>query len=148
MSTVFTMDCDFRKESPQQETPLGLWSWYVSNLKDGTFEQIVDNEERLNEIKNQSFASGINLIISVPENLVSSDTMDILKDKFEGYIPNTVVIDLQETTTTNEHLYLIQDTHNKFIYKFRIDSIKNDLLPLIKPSGNTVKCTTTLSTIK
>lgn len=134
MSNIFTMDCDFIDENPQQQIPSGLWSWYVSNLKEGTFEQIVDNKERLNQIKNQNISSGVNIIISVPENLVCSDTIDILQEKFEKYVPNTIVIDLQEITTTNEHLYLIDDPYNKFTYQFRIDSIKNDLLPLIKPS--------------
>lgn len=133
MSNIFAMDCDFINEKPQQSS-FGLWSWYVSNLKDGTFEQIVDNEERLNEIKNQNISSGVNIIISVPENLVCSDIIDILQEKFEKYIPNTIVNDLQEITTTNEHLYLIEDPYNKFTYQFRIDSIKNDLLPLIKSS--------------
>ncbi|SMN19622.1 hypothetical protein, no similarity [Maudiozyma saulgeensis] len=125
---------NFSAELETQQIPSGLWSWYLSNLKEGTFEQIVGNEHRLNRIKKENTLSAVNVIISVPENLVSPDTVNILTESFEKYIPDNIVIDLNEITTTNEHLYFIRDTYNKFVYKFRLESIKIDILPLLKPS--------------
>jgi len=132
LKLFWNMNCSTEVET--QQMPNGLWSWYLSNLKEGTFEQIVADEQRLTRVERENTSSAVNLIISVPETSVSPDTINILTEIFEKYIPDNSVVDLEETTTTNEHLYVIRDTYNKFLYKYRIESIKNDLLPLIKPS--------------
>ena len=115
-----------------------LWSWYVSNLKQGTFEQIIANEKRFQQIRRTSAASAVKLIVSVPECLLlqapaETHWHEIVAEKFQQYLPDPQFQQLDGVTATNERLFIIDDDENRFVYKFRIDLIRNNLLPMLRP---------------
>ena len=125
-----------------RDTELGhsenaLWSWYISNLKQGTFEQIIDNKNKFQQIRRNSSSATVKLIVSVPEGLLQHSPHiqwhQVIAEKLEQYLPEAPVQQLDEVTTTNERLFLIEDTENRFIYKFRIELIRSNLLPMLKP---------------
>lgn len=111
-----------------------VWSWYLSNLKEGRFERIIENKKMLDAIRNENNSTSVKLIVHVYGQYEITDIKKVLAEKFEYYIPDMTIQDLNDTTATDDKLFLIEDTYNKFLYKFRIDSIKKSLFPIIKPS--------------
>ncbi|KAH3900332.1 Gis4p SCDLUD_003306 [Saccharomycodes ludwigii] len=132
----------------------GLWSWYLSNLRKGNFEEITGNilkftllKRFLNEYLNSDefqFNKKI-LIVSIPDKIHYQQDITILENFLKDYfkLNNLKYIQITKLTTNDriynhENHYMIMDPLNNFNDKFFLES-KNLLNNDSNSGGSAIK---------